>query len=228
MPVRPVVSLIVSSYNQPNALALVLEGVLTQTRPVDELVVADDGSEPDTAAPVDEFAAGPAFATAGYVLMSLARTEALSIEHVATAKIDELCTPDERRQFHRIHRREQSYRLLRKAKKPKILGGNWAVTRAGLVAVNGFDEMIDGSSARRTPTFATAWPTPGSGGGWCGATTGCAIVPTTSIPGAIWRASSAAPRTTRTTRAGDTPRPVSLVSSSRTPPLDRRYSRDLP
>ena len=42
---RPVVSLIVSSYNQPNALALVLEGVLTQTRPVDELVVADDGSE---------------------------------------------------------------------------------------------------------------------------------------------------------------------------------------
>jgi len=60
-PVRPVVSLIVTSYNQPNASALVLDGMLTQTRPVDELVVADDGSEPDTAALVDEFEARAPF-----------------------------------------------------------------------------------------------------------------------------------------------------------------------
>lgn len=50
------VSLIISSYNQPNALALVLEGVLTQTHPIAELLIGDDGSQPDTRQLVDSFA----------------------------------------------------------------------------------------------------------------------------------------------------------------------------
>lgn len=55
------VSLIISSYNQPNALALVLEGVLTQTHAVDELVIGDDGSQPDTRELIDAFAARAPF-----------------------------------------------------------------------------------------------------------------------------------------------------------------------
>lgn len=50
------VSLIISSYNQPNALVLVLEGVLTQTYPIAELLIGDDGSQPDTRELVDSFA----------------------------------------------------------------------------------------------------------------------------------------------------------------------------
>jgi glycosyltransferase involved in cell wall biosynthesis len=50
------ISLIVSSYNQPNALALVFEGVLTQTVVPDEVVIGDDGSQPDTKELVDAFA----------------------------------------------------------------------------------------------------------------------------------------------------------------------------
>jgi len=50
------VSLIISSYNQTNALALVLEGVLTQTHPIDELLIGDDGSQPDTRELIDAFA----------------------------------------------------------------------------------------------------------------------------------------------------------------------------
>jgi glycosyltransferase involved in cell wall biosynthesis len=37
-------TLIIASYNQPKSLALVLEAVARQTRPVDEIIIADDGS----------------------------------------------------------------------------------------------------------------------------------------------------------------------------------------
>lgn len=42
------VSLVVTTYNWPDALALALEGVRRQTRPPDEVLVADDGSRDDT------------------------------------------------------------------------------------------------------------------------------------------------------------------------------------
>jgi glycosyltransferase involved in cell wall biosynthesis len=195
------VSLVVSSYNQPNALALVLEGVLTQTRTPDDLRVADDGSEPDTRELVQAFAGqapfpvhfetqedrgfrksralnaalrpalgevflfldgdcvpppgwaahhlhalerGADFSTAGYVLLDLEQTRSLTREEVAAGGIDARCGPEQRRRFRAIHRREQLYRWLRRPRKPKIRGGNWAVTRAALFAVNGFDERFDG------------------------------------------------------------------------------------
>lgn len=50
-------SLIIASYNQPNSLALVFAGVLTQTHEIGELLIADDGSDADTRELVDEFAA---------------------------------------------------------------------------------------------------------------------------------------------------------------------------
>ena len=195
------VSLVVSSYNQPNALALVLEGVLTQTHAIDELLVGDDGSQDDTRELVATFAqrapfpvrfesqpdhgfrksralnnairaatgerflfldgdcippprwagfhlaaleAGADFSTAGYVLLDLEQTRSLTPEEIAAGRIDARCDAEQRRRFRGIHRRERLYRWLRRPRKPKIRGGNWAVTRAALFAVNGFDERFDG------------------------------------------------------------------------------------
>ena len=41
-------SLIVTTYNRPDALHLVLQSVLQQTVPPAEIIVADDGSGADT------------------------------------------------------------------------------------------------------------------------------------------------------------------------------------
>jgi glycosyltransferase involved in cell wall biosynthesis len=54
-------TLVVTTYNRPDALALVLESAARQVQPPDELVVADDGSRPDTAEAVSAFAARAAF-----------------------------------------------------------------------------------------------------------------------------------------------------------------------
>jgi glycosyltransferase involved in cell wall biosynthesis len=50
------ISVIVTTYNNPRALQLVLTGLLRQTLQRFELLVADDGSRPDTARLVAEFA----------------------------------------------------------------------------------------------------------------------------------------------------------------------------
>ena len=44
------VALVVTTYNWPEALALILASVRSQSRLPDEVIVADDGSGPDTAA----------------------------------------------------------------------------------------------------------------------------------------------------------------------------------
>jgi glycosyltransferase involved in cell wall biosynthesis len=194
-------SLIVTSYNQPNALALMFEGVLTQRHRIEELVIADDGSASDTKELVKAFTAragfpvifthqedrgfrkaralnnavreshgdyilfldgdcipppewaqrhvaalrsGCDFATAGYVLMSLERTRTLSRDHIVAGRLDEEIRSEERRDLRTSHRKELLYAFLRKRKKPKILGGNWAVTRNAIFSVNGFDENFDG------------------------------------------------------------------------------------
>ncbi len=54
-------TLVVTTYNRRDALALVLASALSQKRPPDELVVADDGSTPDTAEAVAAFAARAPF-----------------------------------------------------------------------------------------------------------------------------------------------------------------------
>jgi glycosyltransferase involved in cell wall biosynthesis len=43
-------SVIVTTYNRPNALAAVLDGLLSQEDPSFEVIIADDGSSPETAA----------------------------------------------------------------------------------------------------------------------------------------------------------------------------------
>lgn len=53
------VSVIVSTYNRPRALRLVLESLLRQSRPPEEVIVGDDGSGPETEEVVNEFR--PAF-----------------------------------------------------------------------------------------------------------------------------------------------------------------------
>ena len=49
-------SLIVTTYNRPDALHLVLQSVLQQTVPPAEIIVADDGSGADTVETVGRFA----------------------------------------------------------------------------------------------------------------------------------------------------------------------------
>lgn len=55
------VSLIISTYNSPVALARTLEGVLNQTECPHEVIVADDGSTAETAEVVSRFAASAPF-----------------------------------------------------------------------------------------------------------------------------------------------------------------------
>lgn len=52
----PSVSAIVATYNWPQALDRVLDGLTRQTYPHLEIIVADDGSRPETAALVEEWA----------------------------------------------------------------------------------------------------------------------------------------------------------------------------
>lgn len=49
-------SLIISTYNRPDALDLCLNSILKQTKLPDEVLIADDGSKEDTKRLVDEFA----------------------------------------------------------------------------------------------------------------------------------------------------------------------------
>ena len=50
------ISVIISTYNDPRALGLVFAGLARQTRPPDEVLIADDGSGPPTRAVVDGWA----------------------------------------------------------------------------------------------------------------------------------------------------------------------------
>lgn len=58
---RPTTAVIVSTYNAPEYLSIVLNGYLGQSLLPDELIVADDGSAGDTAALVQAFAARASF-----------------------------------------------------------------------------------------------------------------------------------------------------------------------
>lgn len=49
------ISVIITTYNRPDTLAKVLEGLRYQTRPADEVIVADDGSGPETAEMIHGF-----------------------------------------------------------------------------------------------------------------------------------------------------------------------------
>jgi glycosyltransferase involved in cell wall biosynthesis len=55
------VAVIVSTYNAHEYLAKVLDGYLAQSRPADELIIADDGSDDRTAATVSAFASKARF-----------------------------------------------------------------------------------------------------------------------------------------------------------------------
>ena len=49
------VSLIISTYNRPDALGLCLQSVLRQTRMPDEIIVGDDGSDERTRFVIEDF-----------------------------------------------------------------------------------------------------------------------------------------------------------------------------
>ena len=53
---RPVVSAIITTYNQAPYIEAAVESVLAQTFPVEDVVVVDDGSTDDTPARLARFA----------------------------------------------------------------------------------------------------------------------------------------------------------------------------
>ena len=197
------VSVVVSSYNQPNTLTLSLEGLLHQEWTDFELIVADDGSEEDTHELIDEYSRRAPFpvhfvrqedrgfrkakalnngirraegaylllldgdciprpdwitqhvgaltsrydfSAAGYVLLDLETTRTLTVQTVRDGSLESIVPREQRRRNVRIHWLELFYSLIRKPRKPKIRGGNWAVTRRAMESVNGFDENFDGFS----------------------------------------------------------------------------------
>lgn len=52
---KPIITLIISTYNWPEALALTLESILKQTELPHEIIIADDGSETSTKELIDQY-----------------------------------------------------------------------------------------------------------------------------------------------------------------------------
>lgn len=195
------ISLVVTSYDHPNALRLVLEGLQQQEHADFELVIADDGSDGDTFELLEEFAlagmksevtthedrgfrkskalnnairkttgdqiifldgdcvpfsdfvrrhaeawAPMSYAVGGYVWTNLEQASAITAEDVRAGRHTQLLTARERANLWSVHLRNLFYRVLRKPRKPKILGGNFSVARDALHAINGFEEGFDGFS----------------------------------------------------------------------------------
>lgn len=196
------VTLIIPSYNQPNCLRLMLEGVARQEFQDFDIVVGDDGSDPDTFEVFDEFAQrgqfevttttqadegfrkgaalnnavrkargdqlvfidgdcipyadmirrhveafDPArYCVAGYVRLTLEQSQALTRERVAEGAHEHLASAAQRRELSSIHWHNHLYRLTRKPRKPKVLGGNFSVGRELLYSINGFDNRFAGFS----------------------------------------------------------------------------------
>lgn len=200
------VSVIISSYNHPNCLRLVLEGFAAQEQVDFEVIIADDGSESDTFELVEEFDKRGAFplrivtqpdegfrkaralngaileakgdqlifsdgdcvpfpnyvkthraaynrmgyCVGGYIFLTLEEAQALTPEEVARGEHQRFLTSRARARLAGVHWRNQLYKLLRKPRKPKILGGNFSVGREAIYAINGLDERIDGFSGEDT------------------------------------------------------------------------------
>ncbi len=191
------ISVIVSCFNQPNAMRLVLEGLLCQSNQEFELVVADDGSDPDSRELVEGFRkrapfpviwctqrnqgfrksaalnrgirssrgdyclfldgdcvpardwivrhmsalmSGIDFCVAGYVHLPFDETRDLSTERVRSGDLVQLASFRQRCTFAAQNIKQGLYIRLGAAGRPYLLGGNWAVRRAALERINGFDE----------------------------------------------------------------------------------------
>jgi glycosyltransferase involved in cell wall biosynthesis len=81
------IALIITTYNRPDALAAVLEGCLKQTDPDFEIIIADDGSTPDTADLIEGYQTRAAFVIK-YVWQEDAGFRAAAIRNRALAATD--------------------------------------------------------------------------------------------------------------------------------------------
>jgi GT2 family glycosyltransferase len=61
---RPAITLVINTFNQPDYLARVLDAVAGQSSPPDEVLLADDGSEPPTRELFSRWSAAQTFGTA--------------------------------------------------------------------------------------------------------------------------------------------------------------------
>lgn len=200
---NPEWSVIVATYNRPNALRLCLEGFAAQTDTSFEMLIADDGSDEDTPRMVEAFAKtapypitfctqehsifwktrivnqtvvksrgerllfcdgdcvpyrnffalhkaylrARAFCVGGYIHLDMEQSRRLDPEAVRAGAHQRISTFKQRGKLHKIHYKNLFYRLIGKRFKPRIMGGNFSVTRNEYYEVNGFDERYQGFGA---------------------------------------------------------------------------------
>lgn len=200
---KPELSIIVATYNRPNSLRLCLEGFARQTDTDFEMIIADDGSDPDTPAMVEEFrrqAPFPiifvtqshtifhktrvvnkaffrsssdnllfcdgdcvpfhdfvaihkeslkpgCFCVGGYLHLTVPQSRRVTVDMIQQRGHETLADARVYRRLRRNHRKNLFYGLLRTKNRPRIMGGNFSVTRADFVRVNGFDERYKGFGA---------------------------------------------------------------------------------
>lgn len=197
-PNGPSTTVIVSTFNQPRELELVLASLACQTDPAFDVIVADDGSEPEASKRVDALRADLPFAiqtvwqeNAGFRKARVLNLAALRTQAELLVFLDGDCTPFRnlievyrrfatpggflvggvgflseeatraltpqgvrRGEHERLPTRERLRMLSIHAKnllhaggkltRPRIRGGNFAVTSALFHRVNGFDEVYCG------------------------------------------------------------------------------------
>jgi GT2 family glycosyltransferase len=194
------VSVMLTTYNQPEFLELSLLAYDRQTYHNFEIVIADDGSGAETRELIEnmkavvsyplthtwqedsgfrvarafnnairasqndylitsscdclpradfvekhvEFAQEGYYAGGGHVRMSKAFTESLNPEMVKQGTFEKTLNSAALRKIKKRHFKHQVYKLLKRKRRPKFLGLNFAVHKKAAYEVNGFDENFQG------------------------------------------------------------------------------------
>ncbi len=150
------VAVILSTYNQPQHLRRALAGYLRQLRAPDELVIADDGSGPETAAVIDQFAAAAPYPVTHYTHEDRGwRKNAIVNRAIAGTKADYIIMSDgdciPRRDFIAVH--------LRNARPQTFLSGGDTRLSPQATAVIDVGEIADGSlfNSARLRALGVPW-----------------------------------------------------------------------
>ena len=91
-----------------------------------------------------------AYLVGGVVYLDLARSRELTLSRGPARLPAMVITARERHQLATLQLKARFYALIRKSTRPRLLGGNFAVSRQAFCAVNGFDEGFDGLGGEDT------------------------------------------------------------------------------
>lgn len=144
------VSVVVTTYNQPRQLELVLWGYAVQTYPFFEVVVADDGSGPETRAVIERMRAeleiGPRIVHVWHEDRGFRKTEILN-RAILAAHLEYLLFTD----GDCIPRRDLLSTHARLARRGRFLSGGYLKLPAGVTAA------VDAEAVLANRVFKPAW-----------------------------------------------------------------------